>query len=509
MKKDTRKKNKRVGQAIRFFVLLSLMAQARTGLTAIWEPFGTGQIASWRVIAPQVNLLASKAKCPLLPMIVSAGLNDNPATQLMGRPDADWERLIRGFVNEAGDFSFVHVWAVPEGREALLKAHPEWKVVNGLVSAKLVDEPIFISFSPDGKTAFITTEAELAVRCAKENPPRPKPLAKGLVALEMDAEGFRRFAKALPEFLSAFLTGNADEQDESFSFIPADFPKAGLQEVFEALAREISGLRIVFGVSSSGLDVRLRFTFAPGSPLAAGWRRLPADAVQFRKIPANANIVFASVPFARGSGVETAWRRFVPRFLQAMRGHFDRALAASAEELKESKEAKAFGGMMRSLSFMADALGALAVSPAAYGQIAYSFAQDETDRLRCLFRATGVTDAVAFTRKPPMDTTFENAAGVYSVIVQQPGFKPGAESIARAFAQTLPEYVKLKTPLFAGRLQTGIAIDPSTKKEISVGVWSVGWLDRSEKTGSASFRALLRLSMEDLGRALAVGNIME
>lgn len=495
--------NSRARQAVRLFALSGAMALSQTALAATWEPFGTGQIASWRTMAPQINLLASKTNSPLLPMIVSAGLSENPATQLMGRPDADWERLLRCFVNEEGDFSFVHVWPLPEGRDAWLKAHPDLKVVNGLVSAKMKTESILISFSADGKTAFVTTEAELAVRCAKENPPRPKTLAKGLAALEMDAEGFRRFAKALPEFLSIFLTDDADESNEGFSFIPANFPKAGLREVFEALAREISGLRIVLGVSNSGLDVRMRFTFAPGSPLAAGGCRLPADAVTFREIPANANLAFVCVPFAHEGGAGSAWRRFVPRFLQTMRGHFDRARAAAGAD--GSKEAKAFGKAMRSFSFLTDALGTLAASPAAYGQIAYSFAQDEADRICCLFRATGVTDAIAFTRKPPADATVENAAGVFSAGVRQPGFRPGAGSLAGAFAQTIPEYAKLKAPLFVGRLQTGLATDPNVKNAIPCGVWSVGWLDRSGKTRSTCFRVLLRLSAEELGRVLATG----
>ncbi len=217
-------------------IAVSVLAVALVGAMpcrAEWKEVGELQIAPLNVIMPQVQTLSAKMKFPLLPMLVKEGIGQCESAHKYGAIDesADWGAKIFADGDKSAE---VWAWPVAGGKAAWKKAHPDAKAGD-------------VVFSKDGRYVCSSDEKSLVGKFA-EGSLFAKPMKKGLMrATISDGKLFDELEGKLAESAKEAekLTGQKSET-------PPWQPK------FCAAVKNLQRLAAVLGMSSSGLDIRLR-----------------------------------------------------------------------------------------------------------------------------------------------------------------------------------------------------------------------------------------------------------
>ena len=190
---------------------------------AAWEPAGAFQVASMKVMTPQISALASKAKFPLLPMLIPQVIAQNPFAERFGMPREDTDWGMKFYVN-GETFRSVVVWPLGEGGvEAWRKAHPKATLKDGLytfsvelpgMSEEGAKVKCRAAFTADGKWACIADDGDLAKRVAGNDPAFDTPLAKGICCLVLEDPSRFGKAAAFLEKLSESMKEDEDSGDD-------------------------------------------------------------------------------------------------------------------------------------------------------------------------------------------------------------------------------------------------------------------------------------------------------
>ena len=512
------------GFAARALCLLATLGLVGAA-SAAWAPAGELQVASTKVLTPQVGTLAAKANFPMLPMILPQVMAESDLAKKFGvaREDADWGAKL--FI-EGNECVPVWVWPLPKGGVADWQTkHPKKKIVDGLVTYKHKaapeeghDEPWqeFAVFSADGQWAYLSPKKELAQQAAKDGLKFEKPLAKGIARIDLTRSVFEAAAKEMSSLnkqldevkkTAAAAQGKKDDEDEeAFSLLPDDFFGKDAEVFVRAWTKEVESLRVIFGVSSHGLDMRARLTPRAGGALTGPSRTLPAEAFAFTDVPESAVITFVGAPVAPKGELGKAWQTMVDGQLAAVRQHFE-----GAAQKKETADDVAFQSFARMVSFLTKGISAFRASPTPCTYARFVMAEDEKSNKLVEFRAAGLKDPIAFTEKVPelptakpkakkdkkassqMASSLRNADGVFAIGGQEKGFAPGkTDTMKDQFTKAIPESAQTKTPLFVARYRVGIGM--TADAPIMLSAWMFGW--RSDE----DYRAMLRVPTEEFAK---------
>ena len=238
---------------------LSAVALSGTALSAQpeWKPVGELQVASMKVMAPQIAELGRQANFTLLPMLVRQGLAATEPGIAFGAPSetADWGMKL--FMRE-NTLAAVTVWPVAKPPAA------DKPLPKGTVLTK------------DGKWACMCEDASLAKEVAGKDVSFRKPLKKGLVSLTLDG----RVLLDRAEDVLREVVQNADSAEQKNEQKPQE--DVGLAAV-GAFAKDLESFGAVLGVSKRGFDLRFRAVPRAGSALAGASRSLPEDFLKLAK----------------------------------------------------------------------------------------------------------------------------------------------------------------------------------------------------------------------------------
>ena len=244
---------------------LSAVALSGAALSAQpeWKPVGELQVASMKVMAPQIAELGRQANFTLLPMLVRQGLAATEPGIAFGAPleTADWGMKL-----------FM--------RENVLAAVTVWPVAKPPAADKPLPKDTLLT--KDGKWACLCEDAALAKMVAEKGVSFRKPLKKGLVSLTLDgrllldrAEDFLR--EAVQNAESGEQKNEHGQKNEQKTQEDAGIAAVG------AFAKDLESFGAVVGVSKRGLDLRFRAVPRAGSALAGASRSLPEDFLKLAK----------------------------------------------------------------------------------------------------------------------------------------------------------------------------------------------------------------------------------
>ena len=509
----------------------ALVCAFALGMAAVsqaeWIDVGEAQVASMKAMEPQLGALASMTQFPMLPMLLPQAIAQSNAAKRFGTPRPDAVFGSR-FFTDGTNTEDVTVWPLAGGVEAWRKAHPKKKIVDGVMTYKTKtpllpggeETPVteYATFSKDGLWVYISQKRELALlMAAKGGEPFPKPLKKGIAAVSVDVAKIPKavfddmdFAKQIAEVQVVQNGGDkagvgvkAGEGAEEL--MPEGFPGPEFAPfVKEMLYRQVGNMRVVLGVSASGLDVRVKLDAVKGSDLEkATTKPLSQDAMKFRGMSDESALAFVCAPVACGGELGRRGAAFLDWVFAAFGDHLEKLAKKDAKDVEMSAFAK-------SAAFMARAMAAFRKGKAASSYVAFHVAEDDAGAKSMVFGAYGLDGAVPFAEKPPvphkgtkvkkgehlMSGKLSQDKGTFEVSSEDAGFKPGKLDVLGAgFAKALPEHAQAKTPMFAARLRMGAGNSEDSAAAMSV--WLFGWRD------GAAYRALMRLPAEELGKALS------
>ena len=222
-----------------------------------WKPVGELQIASMKVMAPQIAELGRQANFTLLPMLVRQGLAATEPGVAFGAPleTADWGMKL-----------FM--------RENVLAAVMVWPVAKPPAADKPLPKDAVLT--KDGKWACLCEDVALAKEVAEKGVSFRKPLKKGLVSLTLDG---RVLLDRTEDILREAVQNAepAEQKNEQKSQADAGIAAIG------AFAKELESFGAVLGVSKKGLDLRFRAVPRAGSALAGASRSLPEGFLKLAK----------------------------------------------------------------------------------------------------------------------------------------------------------------------------------------------------------------------------------
>ncbi|MBO7653463.1 MAG: hypothetical protein J6U40_00955 [Kiritimatiellae bacterium] len=504
---------------------------------AAWEPAGAFQVASMKVMTPQISALTSKAKFPLLPMLIPQVIAQNPFAERFGMPREDTDWGMKFYVN-GETFRSVVVWPLGEGGvEAWRKAHPKATLKDGLytfsvelpgMSEEGAKVKCRAAFTADGKWACIADDGDLAKRVAGNDPAFDTPLAKGICCLVLEDPS--RFGKtaAFLEKLSESMKEDGDEEDSGddgddedddgdvvFELFSADMLGPDFSRFADEWMKGVQRIRVVLGVSGNGVDIRTRIVPKAGSPLAGETGVLPAEALDFPGIPACATFTLIGVPPAKTGLVAEAGGRFLDHLFSTLQKRIDEMAKAVPDDRKFQAFNACFGYAIRGVN-------AFRAADVPCGYTVLSFDEGTNGCDRVIFRAAKLARPVAFTEKPPQPLVVKagenpqegqkgdagkpekeevkedeipvaimrNEAGIFEVGGMDRGFTLARTGeVGAAFKRALPESAQTQQPLFAGRL--GVTFGEG-EASVETSFWLFGWRNKGE------YRALLRIASDDL-----------
>lgn len=227
-----------------------------------WTQFGELQVAASKRLMPQISELASQAKFTLLPMLVQQALAASEPAMNFGAANENMD-LGAKFYFRGRDFKNVALWPLAKGGvEAWKKANPG-KDVKGS------------AFSGDGQWAFLSDDAALSKLAATKASPFSAPLKKGLLRITIDGrelldniesivgEGMHEFAEVMGQ--------KADGQNDQ------------ALQALGRLCRDLNSIRATLGVSTTGVDLRIKAVPREGGDLDAPPRGLEDWELMFAK----------------------------------------------------------------------------------------------------------------------------------------------------------------------------------------------------------------------------------
>ena len=201
-----------------------------------WTPAGELQVASSKLLLPQVGELAKMANFTLLPMIVQQALSSSQPAMEFGAPDETSDIGCKLFI-KGDEIGSVLMWPLSKGgADAWKKANPG-KTVKGS------------AFSGDGKWVFFSENEALAKLAVTKGSPIERPLKKGLVRLTLEGREFfdslePMIRKNVEEFEKA---SGAQMEDSELLF-------GTLGSIFS----DLNSIRATLGLSKAGIDLRLK-----------------------------------------------------------------------------------------------------------------------------------------------------------------------------------------------------------------------------------------------------------
>ena len=491
---------------------------------AAWKNVGEVQVASMKAMEPQLGALSSMAQFPMLPMILPQAIAESNAAKRFGapRPDAPFGL---GLFADGTNFANVTVWPLAGGMDAWRKAHPKKKIVDGVATYKSKGSSVlgmgdkvteYATFSKDGLWVYISEKRELALQmAAKGGEPFPKPIKRGMASISLDVAklpkevfGDADLAKQIVDVKVAQKDdakgdGKKSEGEEA-SLMPDDFPGPEFEPFMIELMKQIEGMRLVLGVSATGLDLRVKVDPVKGSDLEKAMvRPLSEEAMSFRGMPDFSAISFVCAPVACGGELGRKGTALVDHMIASLDGHFENLAK------KEAKDAEV-AAFMKTAAFCARGIAAFRKGKAACSHFSLHVAEDLGGAKSMVFRADGLDGEVQFAEKPPvppkgtkvkkgehmMSGKLAQAKGTFEVRGEDADFKPGdLDAVKGEFAKALPERTQAKTPLFAARARVGAGA--SEESAAAMSIWMLGWRD------GASYRALMRLPADELRKVLA------
>lgn len=494
---------------------------------AEWRRAGELQIASLDSLGPQMNTLAAKAQFPVLPMIVPQFVSQSSMGEKFGEPrkDADWGMVL--FYDGGEKIDMAWAWPLGEGgRAAWEKSHATMKPgKNGVYKfvRKLTDDEELAkkvlgkdeiveygAFSPDGKWAFVSESANAAsLAAASKEAPFAKPLKKGMACFEIYdrrmfenagaiSDAMERESEKMRSALEAATGKKGKKGAEQFEILPEDFPGKDAKAFSGAVFRELSRLRVVVGVSKTGLDLRVKATPAAGGELAGFGGALPKGGISFAGVPSYANVLFTGAS-ARPSGrLGAAWDR-------AWRGAFKMLEAHYSKWCKKIPGAAELVAFKDAVAFCAEGLQAFADSPAKSRSATFFMAENMKGKQGVEFAfdlekgPVGFAKQAAAQKKEGVLNAVKTDTGKrFAVGCESAGFKHSSgKKLAAAFAAALPEAAMADKPLFAARY--GV-LTPSAGGGMSMGfVWLFGWLD-----SSSAYHTIVRIPSKDISKVVMV-----
>lgn len=507
--------------------LRTLMCAFAFGAAALaqaeWTDVGEIQVASMKAMEPQLGALASMAQFPMLPMLMPHVVADSGAAKRFGAPRPDASFGARFFVS-GSNVAEVTAWPLSGGLEAWRKAHPKKKVVDGVVTYRCKAPRAsggrdrtwneYAAFSKDGLWVYVSEERELALQmAARDGGPFLRPLKRGLVCVVFDVAKCRGPLLGDAELARLFggmrNKGAGDDRSNKNvqSLFPDGFPGPEFVPFVGELARQVENVRVVLGVSATGLDLRVRLDPAQGGDLEmAKARPLSDGAMSFRGVPDSSALTFVCASVACGGELGRRGAAFADWTLSAFEGHF-RKMAE-----KNAKNAVNVASFARASAFLMRGIAAFRRSNAASSHFSLHVAED-ANGARCMaFRANGLDGKVQFGEKPPVPPSKDAKAGkrarpmtvktmqgggVFEVRGDDAGFSPGsADDVSTVFAKVLPERAQAKTPVLAARARVGAGSSQDNVVS-AMCAWLFCWRD------GASWRALVRLPADELRKALS------
>lgn len=228
-----------------------------------WKPVGELQVASMKVMAPQIAELSRQANFTLLPMLVRQWLAATEPGIAFGAPmeTADWGMKL-----------FM--------RENVLAAVTVWPVAKPPAADKPLPKDTVLT--KDGKWACMCEDVSLAQEVAEKDVSFRKPLKKGLVSLTLDGRVLLDRAEDI--LREAVQNAEAGEQKNGHGQKNEQKSQedAGIAAV-GSFAKDLESFGAVVGVSKRGLDLRFRAVPRAGSALAGASRSLPEDFLKLAK----------------------------------------------------------------------------------------------------------------------------------------------------------------------------------------------------------------------------------
>ena len=483
-------------------------------------PMGELQVASLNVLLPQINQLATKAQLPMLPMLVPQ-LVDGEMAKKFGELEKDRDWGVKLFLKDDGEIVAVPAWPLAAGgKEKWLKNNaglkPEagvWRLVRRfgegeehLKALYGADEMVeYAAFSQDGKWVFLAQEAEFAKKAAALGAPFAKPLAKGMFSCTISGEktfdSFDTICKKSEEQVRKMkeAAGIAESEETAADgatagIVPPDFPGPEAKDFALALLKEFKEVRLLAGVSSSGIDLRLRATPRDDSAIASDCGVLPKARRWLDGLPQDSIVAFAAAPFRPAGALGGKWNDFVRGSLKRLNDHIA-SLPGKAEKPEEKSEAEAFAA---TFGYFKDGVEAFAASGAKSQAASFYMAENSGGAKSYLakFDLAGGGRA-GFDRQPPAGVLKTDTGKVFSVGGKDKGWKNDAPGrLADAFAEAVPEAAGAERPVLAGRYVFSVGVSAENTKPFPV--WLFGWKDKS-----SSCRALLRMTAKDFGELMA------
>ena len=496
---------------------------AAASAQAAWTDVGELQMASMKAMEPQLGELASMAQFPMLPMLLPQAIAESGTAKRFGAPRPDAPFGMRLFTDGSNTVD-VTVWPLAGGVDAWRKAHPKKKIVDGVATYK--NKPSFMSggddkpateyaaFSKDGLWVYVSEERELALlMAAKGGLPFPRPLKKGMASIYLDVAkcsemdfGDVEFSKQLVDVQMTQKDGTTKDkaEDEAKALLPDNFPGPEFAPFAKELVKQIESVRMVLGVSATGIDVRFRLDPVKGSDLEkAAARPLSAEAMAFRGVSDDSALSFVCAPLACGGELGRRGAAFTDWILSSFIDHLEKIAK------KEAKKADV-AAFTKAAAFMARGIAAFRKGNAACSHFSFHMAENGNGAKNMAFGAYGLDGEVQFAEKPPMPPKKAKAKkgehlmhgkvthgkGMFEVGGEDAGFKPvKPDAPGKAFAKALPERAQAKTPMFAARLRVGSGDGKDAGATIVA--WLFGWRD------GAAYRALFRVPADELRKALA------
>ena len=526
-------------KSVKWLMLAAVATVATLQGRAEWTSAGEVQFASLKALAPQMNTLAAKANFPLLPMLAPQFVSKSGMAEKFGQPrqDGDW-----GLKLYVSDETMETVWAWPleGGKEAWLEDNDEKKPeadgtykysrkIEGehakLISTVLGKDEIveFATFSADGKWAFLSENAELAKRAAKEGAPFAKPLVKGIALVKLEGE---KVFKVAPELFAALEARNRkikkaakengllkegddediieedDGCDTKFSLVPKNFPGPEVSGFFYTLLKEFRSVNLLVGISKTGLDVRVKAVPAKDSVLNGYTGALKSGELSFDAIPDYSSIAWSSAAVHPEGELGKAWKAMADGIVKSFRDHLN----------KWNKRTGGGNAQLNSFAkcvdFMAKGVKAVEDSPAKCTQSRFFLAQsdklDNSKSFAVSFDLAGGAK-IGFGEKKPetasddevvMLATKTDKEGAFSVGAMDEGVKPSDGKVfAQKFEEAVPELLKADKVLGAARYTVGAQMPDGNVKFSSFYFFS--WLENS-----GAYRIMMRMPSEDIATAV-------
>ena len=474
-------------------VLCMLVAVGLSWLAgAAWTPAGELQVASTKALTPQIGTLAANAKFPLLPMLVPQAMAESSLAKRFGLPREDAEWGAKLFV-QGDELEVVWMWPLGKGGvEQWKQQHSKKKIVDGIVTYKGKKAPAgsdeekqpdeFAAFSADGQWVYVSETKELVKSVAASGLAFKAPLQRGVASLTFETSLFDALAASAKDFgkdVKKAKNAIGGNDEDGVSPLPENFPGPAFGPFFSAWCRAVKGMRLVLGISNSGIDLRTKLEPRAGGELMGPSRALPASALEFKEVAecATAALVCAT-PDPRGELGKT-WQAFVTETLKMF--------SVQGEELlKDKKGAKEHPqkAFIAAMTGLIKGLDAFRASPARSTYCGFSLAEDEKEHKRIRFEAAGLNAPIAF---KDAAVKVRNEGGSFILTAddkEAPAVKPGV--LTTEFKQAVPELPQAKVPLFAARLRAGIGGE-DVKSAVFLTVWAFGWRSGED------YRALLRV----------------